>query len=51
MFFAEAFVVCEGYSTPEGFSEKDLYRLLKEVGSPSGADDLGKQFLLVSFDL
>lgn len=51
MFFAEAFVVCEDYSPPEGFSEKDLYRLLKEVGSPSGADDLGKQFLLVSLDL
>ncbi|KAL9233135.1 hypothetical protein vseg_008167 [Gypsophila vaccaria] len=36
----EAFVVCEDYSPPEGFNEKDLYRLLKEVGSPSGADDI-----------
>ncbi|XP_048497194.1 uncharacterized protein LOC104889093 isoform X4 [Beta vulgaris subsp. vulgaris] len=36
----EAFAVCEDYSPPEGFSEKDLYRLLKEIGSPSGADDL-----------
>ncbi|KAH9627122.1 hypothetical protein KSS87_015583 [Heliosperma pusillum] len=40
----EAFAVCEDYSPPEGFSEKDLYRLLKEVGSPSGADDLGEHF-------
>lgn len=45
--FAEAFAVCEDYSPPEGFSEKDLYRLLKEIGSPSGADDLGKHQLFV----
>lgn len=38
---AEAFAVCENYSPPEGFNEKDLYRLLEQVGSPSGAEDLG----------
>uniref|UniRef100_A0A3Q7I0T4 Ribosomal RNA methyltransferase FtsJ domain-containing protein n=1 Tax=Solanum lycopersicum TaxID=4081 RepID=A0A3Q7I0T4_SOLLC len=36
----EAFAVCENYSPPEGFNEKDLYRLLEQVGSPSGAEDL-----------
>ncbi|KAL3839418.1 hypothetical protein ACJIZ3_024009 [Penstemon smallii] len=36
----EAFVVCENYSPPEGFNEKDLHRLLEKIGSPSGADDL-----------
>ncbi|RVW44556.1 putative tRNA (cytidine(32)/guanosine(34)-2'-O)-methyltransferase [Vitis vinifera] len=36
----EAFAVCENYSPPEGFNEKDLHRLLEKVGSPSGADDL-----------
>ncbi|KAL3622795.1 hypothetical protein CASFOL_031974 [Castilleja foliolosa] len=35
----EAFVVCENYSPPEGFNEKDLHRLLEQIGSPSGADD------------
>lgn len=39
---AEAFAVCENYSPPEGFNEKDLYRLLEQVGSPSGGGDLGK---------
>jgi hypothetical protein len=38
----EAFAVCENYSPPEGFKEKDLYHLLEKVGTPSGADDLGK---------
>lgn len=37
---AEAFAVCENYSPPEGFNEKDLYRLLEQVGSPSGGGDL-----------
>lgn len=37
----EAFAVCENYSPPEGFKEKDLYHLLEKVGTPSGADDLG----------
>ncbi|KAK4392298.1 putative tRNA (cytidine(32)/guanosine(34)-2'-O)-methyltransferase [Sesamum angolense] len=36
----EAFVVCENYSPPEGFNQKDLHRLLEKIGSPSGADDL-----------
>ncbi|GMH16697.1 hypothetical protein Nepgr_018538 [Nepenthes gracilis] len=36
----EAFAVCEDYSPPLGFIEKDLYRLLEKVGSPSGANDL-----------
>uniref|UniRef100_A0A0E0LFE4 Putative tRNA (cytidine(32)/guanosine(34)-2'-O)-methyltransferase n=1 Tax=Oryza punctata TaxID=4537 RepID=A0A0E0LFE4_ORYPU len=36
----EAFAVCENYSPPEGFKEKDLYHLLEKVGTPSGADDL-----------
>ncbi|XP_073297920.1 uncharacterized protein [Primulina huaijiensis] len=35
----EAFVVCENYSPPEGFNEKDLHRLLEKIGSPSGAGD------------
>ncbi|KAL4188407.1 hypothetical protein AMTRI_Chr08g159940 [Amborella trichopoda] len=35
----EAFAVCENYSPPEGFNEKDLYRLLEKVGSPSGTTD------------
>lgn len=29
----EAFVVCEGYSPPEGFDHKDLYRLLERASS------------------
>ncbi|KAE9455140.1 hypothetical protein C3L33_12966, partial [Rhododendron williamsianum] len=37
---SEAFAVCENYSPPEGFNERDLYRLLEKVGSPSGVDDL-----------
>lgn len=45
LFPAEAFVVCENYSPPEGFNEKDLHRLLEKIGSPSGADDLGILFL------
>lgn len=40
-FTIEAFAVCENYSPPEGFNEKDLHHLLEKVGSPSGADDLG----------
>lgn len=36
----EAFAVCEDYSPPEGFKEKDLYHLLEKVGSPSGAADI-----------
>ncbi|XP_010909647.1 uncharacterized protein [Elaeis guineensis] len=36
----EAFAVCENYSPPEGFNERDLYHLLEKVGSPSGADNL-----------
>ncbi|WMV44178.1 hypothetical protein MTR67_037563 [Solanum verrucosum] len=36
----EAFAVCENYSPPEGFNEKDLHRLLEQVGSPSGTEDL-----------
>ncbi|KAL4572355.1 hypothetical protein LXL04_019128 [Taraxacum kok-saghyz] len=36
----EAFAVCENYSPPEGFNEKDLHRLLEKVGTPSGADDI-----------
>uniref|UniRef100_A0A1D1XRI3 Putative tRNA (cytidine(32)/guanosine(34)-2'-O)-methyltransferase n=2 Tax=Anthurium amnicola TaxID=1678845 RepID=A0A1D1XRI3_9ARAE len=36
----EAFAVCENYSPPEGFNEKDLHRLLEKVGSPSGSNDL-----------
>ncbi|KAL0336777.1 UNVERIFIED_CONTAM: putative tRNA (cytidine(32)/guanosine(34)-2'-O)-methyltransferase [Sesamum calycinum] len=36
----EAFVVCENYSPPEGFNQKDLHCLLEKIGSPSGADDL-----------
>ncbi|KAK1312863.1 hypothetical protein QJS10_CPA07g00039 [Acorus calamus] len=35
----EAFAVCENYSPPEGFDEKDLYRLLEKVGTPSGSKD------------
>lgn len=38
---AEAFIVCENYSPPDGFNQKDLHRLLEKIGSPSGADDLG----------
>lgn len=38
----EAFAVCEDYSPPEGFNERDLHRLLEKVGSPSGGEDLGK---------
>lgn len=34
----EAFAVCENYSPPEGFNERDLYHLLEKVGSPSGDD-------------
>lgn len=41
-YHAEAFAVCENYSPPKGFNEKDLHRLLEKVGSPSGVDDLGK---------
>lgn len=41
---AEAFAVCENYSPPEGFNEKDLYHLLEKVGSPSGDGDLGNSF-------
>ncbi|KAI8561801.1 hypothetical protein RHMOL_Rhmol04G0369700 [Rhododendron molle] len=37
---SEAFAVCENYSPPEGFNERDLHRLLEKVGSPSGVDDL-----------
>lgn len=33
---AEAFVVCENYSPPDGFNPRDLYKLLEKVGSPSG---------------
>ncbi|KAF8772135.1 hypothetical protein HU200_006131 [Digitaria exilis] len=40
----EAFAVCENYSPPEGFKEEDLYHLLEKVGTPSGADDLGKDY-------
>ncbi|KAI7751168.1 hypothetical protein M8C21_027780 [Ambrosia artemisiifolia] len=36
----EAFDVCENYSPPEGFNEKDLHRLLEKVGTPCGADNL-----------
>ncbi|VFQ75045.1 unnamed protein product [Cuscuta campestris] len=36
----EAFAVCENYSPPEGFNEKDLHRLLDKVGSPSGMEDI-----------
>ncbi|XP_078181867.1 S-adenosyl-L-methionine-dependent methyltransferases superfamily protein isoform X1 [Carex rostrata] len=36
----EAFVVCEKYSPPEGFDEKDLYHLLEKVGTPSGSSDV-----------
>ncbi|GAB2213021.1 hypothetical protein Drorol1_Dr00021034 [Drosera rotundifolia] len=36
----EAFAVCEDYLPPKGFDEKDLYRLLAMVGSPSGLEDL-----------
>ncbi|KAF3656925.1 putative desiccation-related protein PCC13-62-like [Capsicum annuum] len=38
--YAEAFAVCENYSPPEGFNERNLYRLLEQVGSPSGTGDL-----------
>ncbi|KAJ8437479.1 hypothetical protein Cgig2_002980 [Carnegiea gigantea] len=48
-YFAEAFAVCEDYCPPAGFNEKDLYRLLKEVGSPSGTDDL--VFMFYSFPI
>jgi hypothetical protein len=40
----EAFAVCENYSPPEGFKEEDLYHLLEKVGTPSGVDDLGKDY-------
>jgi hypothetical protein len=40
-----AFAFCENYSPPEGFKEKDLYHLLEKVGTPSGADGLGKSML------
>jgi len=43
----EAFAVCENYSPPEGFKEEDLYHLLEKVGTPSGADDLGKGYKLL----
>nr|DAD28432.1 TPA_asm: hypothetical protein HUJ06_029900 [Nelumbo nucifera] len=33
-------IVCENYSPPEGFNQKDLHRLLEKVGSPSGQEDL-----------
>ena len=46
---AEAFAVCENYSPPEGFNEKDLHRLLEKVGSPSGVDDLGKSFTSITY--
>ncbi|CAA7389871.1 unnamed protein product [Spirodela intermedia] len=36
----EAFAVCENYSPPEQFNEKDLHRLLEKIGSPSGSSDL-----------
>ncbi|KAG6531486.1 hypothetical protein ZIOFF_005300 [Zingiber officinale] len=36
----EAFAVCENYSPPPGFNERDLYHLLEKVGTPSGDDDL-----------
>ncbi|KAL5710407.1 tRNA (cytidine(32)/guanosine(34)-2'-O)-methyltransferase [Ranunculus cassubicifolius] len=36
----EAFAVCENYSPPEGFNPKDLHRLLEQVGTPTGEDDL-----------
>ncbi|XP_042415927.1 putative tRNA (cytidine(32)/guanosine(34)-2'-O)-methyltransferase isoform X2 [Zingiber officinale] len=36
----EAFAVCENYSPPQGFNERDLYHLLEKVGTPSGVDDL-----------
>ena len=42
----EACAVCENYSPPEGFNERDLHRLLEKVGSPSGVDDLGNYFSL-----
>lgn len=42
IYHTEAFAVCENYSPPDGFNPKDLHRLLEKVGSPSGADDLGK---------
>lgn len=43
MFFwiSEAFAVCENYSPPEGFNQKDLYHLLEKVGTPCGSDNLG----------
>ncbi|XP_052172879.1 putative tRNA (cytidine(32)/guanosine(34)-2'-O)-methyltransferase isoform X1 [Diospyros lotus] len=46
----EAFAVCENYSPPEGFNEKDLHRLLEKVGSPSGVDDLVNGSLLYMAD-
>ncbi|KAH7672854.1 tRNA (cytidine(32)/guanosine(34)-2'-O)-methyltransferase protein [Dioscorea alata] len=36
----EAFAVCENYSPPEGFNQKDLYHLLEKVGTPCGSDNL-----------
>ncbi|XP_042411186.1 putative tRNA (cytidine(32)/guanosine(34)-2'-O)-methyltransferase isoform X2 [Zingiber officinale] len=36
----EAFAVCENYSPPQGFNERDLYHLLEKVGTPSGVDNL-----------
>ncbi|XP_074567634.1 uncharacterized protein LOC141824274 [Curcuma longa] len=36
----EAFAVCENYSPPQGFNERDLYHLLEKVGTPSGDYDL-----------
>lgn len=47
-YHAEAFAVCENYSPPKGFNEKDLHRLLEKVGSPSGVDDLGKSHISVT---
>ncbi|KAF8105112.1 hypothetical protein N665_0163s0082 [Sinapis alba] len=38
--FQEAFAVCENYSPPERFHPRDLYRLLENVGSPSGGSHL-----------
>lgn len=48
LFSSEAFAVCENYSPPDGFNEKDLHRLLEQIGSPSGSDDLGNSFLCFS---
>lgn len=48
-YHAEAFAVCENYSPPKGFNEKDLHRLLEKVGSPSGVDDLGKSRTSITY--